>query len=157
MLVTTEYFDKQVTLDVTNPSNPGESSSGGVALGVLYQARMILFTNNITPGKQTALSALTQPTYAGYVSQQISWNPPSRDVLLGVGAQAQTLIWQMQNANTPTTVYGYGIVDPSGTILYGAELFAGGPLGLSDALSFIEVNAEWIANNPNAGQATVVT
>lgn len=157
MLTTTEYFDQQLTLDATNPTTPGESSSGGVPLGVLYRSRMILFTNVIAPGKTTTLAQLTQPLYSGYASQQITWGAPTRDISLGVGSQGSALTFQMANGATPTLVYGYGIVDPSGTILYGAENFANGPVSLTDALSFVDIVAEWIANNPNAGTASVVT
>jgi hypothetical protein len=147
LLVTTETLDALIATDITEAS----SSHAGPLNGV----KAILFTNNISPTKTTALSALTVPTYTGYASQTITWGAAYRDVNLNIGIDTQLLSWVMGDALTPTTVYGWAIVDSTGATLYAAELFAS-PVQLVDTLSLLAFVAEWIVSNNAQGQATLV-
>jgi len=148
MLVTTELLDTDSVVVATQ-------AAAGVA-GPLHGSKMVLFTNTPTLNKMTVLADLTQPTYAGYAEQTMTWSATRRNALNQICTQATLVSWTMSDDLTPTTVLGYGITDSAGTALLAAEMFPS-PVALVDTLSALGVISEWVAANAAPGQCTVVT
>ena len=125
------------------------------ATGPLDGALLGIFTNNITPTNATVLSDLTEATFVGYARQALVLSVPGRDQNGNIGCFSTRLIWQ--ETTTPVTVQCFGVflVDSTGLILYGVELF-GAPITLNNLLDYIATVSEFLGNNNNQANTTVV-
>ncbi len=95
---------------------------------------MRLYVSNITITSTTTLATLAaaQASFAGYAGQLISgW---TTNVIDGSGAAASdtTCEFTCSAGGGSGNIYGYYLVDSSGTYFYGAELFSGGPIVLAN-------------------------
>jgi hypothetical protein len=106
-------------------------SVSGMITGYLSLMRMRLFISSITIDAATTLASLlaAEATFAGYSPAALStWSTPITE---GDGS-AGTVSSQGQFTGTSSggtgSIYGYFLVDSSGTKFYGAELFSGGPV-----------------------------
>lgn len=148
MLTTVEAFDVQVV-------KVALQAGAGVA-GPLNGSKVLLYTNVITPLKNTPLSALTEIAYTGYARVTPTWTPANRDTGGNISTQTSVCLFQGTGVGLPVTATGYAIVDSTGLILLALENFPA-PQPLLDALSAIQFVIEWIANNPaNAGGADLL-
>ena len=147
--ISTFYGDQQVVPFATAPVTTGTNCPW-------YQAKMIIYTNTPQPAKTRVLADLTQPTYAGYVAQTITWTTAIRDAAGLIAVLSNLITFREAGAITQTTVYGYAITDAAGTNLLGLEAFPS-PLALTDALSVISIVADIQLGIGVTGSATVTT
>jgi hypothetical protein len=137
---------------VTDYVQPG----AGVA-GVLNGAKVILFTNAITPTKQTPLSALVQPTYTGYAAVAITWGSAVRDAAGDIVTLTQSIPIQMGSSMDPeTTIVGYGVEDSGAANLLFIEVLAN-PIPLVDNLTYYEIVIPFAPGKPQGKTAIVVS
>ena len=73
-----------------------------------------LFTNNLTPGKSTALSDITESTDAGYASISLPDSGWSYATTLGVSAA--TYAQQTFTITVGTSIYGYYLTSTDGLL-----------------------------------------
>lgn len=149
-LITTDYADQQLMTGATGSTTTTFTAPWN-------GAKIILATNNFQPTKGRALADLTQPTYTGYAAQAITWTGPNRDGANQSAAFGGLALFKMTNNTNPTTCYGYGITDSGGTHLLGSELFASGPLSLTDTFSQIGIVPELPLILVNNASATIIT
>jgi hypothetical protein len=126
----------------------------------LHTVQMGLFTNSFSPTRTTPLTAYIEPVYTGYARQTLVWGSVGRDNRNLIGSTANILTFQMANANTPTTIYGYFLVasestGSGGNEALGGELFAS-PVNLSDSLDLLNISFEYIETNAQQGVSTLV-
>lgn len=118
MLVTTNAFDKKVLDGLI------ASVTSGDYAGPLVGCKMGLFTNPITPSKNTLYADLTVATFTGYALVALTYSAELTD-----GAGVQQLVSNLCNfraTGTPASevLYGYFITDGNvSPVLYGLETF----------------------------------
>lgn len=128
-------------------------TAGDAFVGVISGAKVVLFTNALVPSATTLLVDLTQPTYTGYAAKNATFAAPYRRPVGGFATESVLLIWQMGDADLPTTIYGYGITDGLVTPkLLGCELFPQ-IKSLNDTLDAIIFAAQIAIGGPNFGAA----
>lgn len=149
--LTTEYTDIHAVTDYT------QAGGGSAVAGILNGAKVVLFTNTLTPTKTTPLSALTQPTYTGYAPVAITWGSAVRDSAGDIVTLSQGIPIQMGSSSDPqTTIRGYGIEDSGGVNLLLMEVLAS-PLALVDNLTFFEVVIPFAPGKPQGKTASVLS
>jgi len=108
-LFTTGFHDQAVAAAAI-------AHSAGASSGPLYQAKMLLFTNHITPTKGTALADLTECTFSGYAeSAAIVVPPPVRNPDGSYDVIVPSQVFQAATA-TPfvgETALGAALIDSS--------------------------------------------
>jgi len=125
------------------------------AVGPLDGAKFGLFTNNLTPTPQTPLSALVEPTYTGYARQTAVFGPPGRDQNGLIGIFSTRLLWQESAPAVAENIFGIFLVDTTGLIMFGCELFPT-PIPLSDILDYIATVTEILGSFQGQANTTVV-
>jgi hypothetical protein len=118
--------------------------------GPLFGSKMGLFTNNIVPTGATLKSDLVLFVTTATPEVAVTWGAAYRRQEGGICTNTGLVLWQL-NANTPTLIYGYYIVDTTGAFLYITELFPGGPIQLVDETSAIQVASETAFGGPDDG------
>lgn len=146
--VTTEYFDNLAALALK------ASVTSGDFAGPLTGSKVGLFVNNITPGKSSIVSELTEASFAGYAKRSLTFGLPKRDENGNIGMDSGLSTWQPTDGVLPQTAYGYFVTNSAGTQLLGGAKFEN-PQTLTDALSALEVVVNVNVSNPTGGQATV--
>lgn len=96
----------------------------GPTAGPLVNAHLILFTNDIIPGRNTVIGDLVEATFAGYAAGVLVWSAGENDsagraVLIGTPAT-----FSPADAVLEETIYGVGITNTAETTLFAAERFA---------------------------------
>lgn len=147
MLLPTDYFNVLL-------ASAADQATGGGA-GPLNGSKAILFTNDITLTRATQISDLVQPTYTGYATQAVTWSTPGRDALGNISSTSQTMLWQEATTASSVLIYGIAFTDSPGTNLLAAEKFAT-PIPLNTLLDQLFTSTQWIWNNNNSGQTTIV-
>jgi len=81
--------------------------ASGLPSGVLKQAKMGLFTNQVPINLNTLLSDLVQPTYTGYALLAVTpWTGPVRQSDGSYQVISPDCVFQMQDSTKPTVAYG---------------------------------------------------
>jgi hypothetical protein len=96
--------------------------------GMLYAAKVLLFTNQPVLSPQSAYADLTAPTWTGYAEIVATWAGPVIDGVGNLLLTSQVLNFTPSATPSPgVIVYGYGIysatVPSAGHNLIGAEYF----------------------------------
>jgi hypothetical protein len=104
-------------------SNEVLHAAAGPFSGALDLCKVCLFTNAASLGPTTAFGDLTPPTFTGYAQQTITWAAQHRRLPSGIYINGGYHGFQKAAADPAPTLYGWGLVDSTGLILYGAELF----------------------------------
>jgi hypothetical protein len=124
--------------------------------GALFGAQVGLYTNTPNLTQATVLADLTEPTFAGYVKQAITWSAAFQQPDSSWAVQGGLYLFQMSDSLVPTIVTGYFLVDSGGTHLLAAENFAA-PIPLPTAAQAFLVSPQFVAGNTGWGAGTVVT
>jgi hypothetical protein len=146
-MLTTEAFDVAAVTDYTQ-------AGAGVA-GKLNGAKLILGTNDLTPGKKSVVADITQPTYTGYAPVVVTWGVAMRDANGDIVTLSAPVLVQMGDSVLPTTIKCWGLTDGAGTGLLLCEELAT-PIPLADALAFRNVQIPFAPGNPQ-GKSLLVT
>lgn len=104
--------------------NEKDHAVAGPFSGALDGAKLMLFTNAITPSNTNVVADLTVPLYTGYAAQAVTWGPV---VDLGGGTYGITsnLATFQPTGGTPNDVIqGWGLTDSTGATLLAAGTFA---------------------------------
>jgi hypothetical protein len=84
--------------------------------GAYSGCKVGLVAGPLVPSKNTVLADIQEPTYPGYAQQAVTaWTPA---YVGGTGipqADGGDFLFQMTDASTPTTVYGFFLVQPAAT------------------------------------------
>lgn len=116
MVVFTNYALRALLTNIT------QASGGGA--GILYGAKVHLFTNAIVPTVDSIVSNFSEATFTSYVAQSVVWNNPP---YVNGNNQAEmtggTLVFVAGSAPTLQTIYGAFITDSGSTNLLWAERF----------------------------------
>lgn len=148
--VTTYHFDEAAVTSYT------QAGGGSAVAGPLNGAKFVLFTNTITPTKNTPLSALTPPTYTGYAPAAVTWGAAVIDASNDVVTFTGTMPVQMgSSSDLPETIMGYGLTDSAGTNLLLVEVFAT-PLALANNLVWYGVVVPFAPGNPTEKTAQII-
>jgi len=142
-------------VDAFNEAAIAQLLAAAPATGPFAGALLGLFTNNITPTRSTILADLVEAAYAGYARQAGVYSVPGRDQNGNIGSFTTRLIWQETGGPTAVNVYGIFLVDSTGMILYGAELFDT-PITLTTLLDYIATVTEFLGTGSGTGFTTVV-
>jgi hypothetical protein len=145
--VMTDYFFAQAI---------GNLKAAVAALGVLNGAKLGLFTNTPPLGQTTVIADLTEPTFAGYAQQAVTWSGAFQQPDFSWATQGGLYTFQSTNDLTPTVVTGCFVVDGGGTHLLFAELFAT-PVNLPTSAQACLVSPQVAAGNNGWGSNTVIT
>lgn len=94
-----------------------------VGTGLLTGGYWRLFTNNFTPNGSSVVGDFTEASWTGYAAQNgVTWSSPG-----GTGgishSDSSTIVWPVDIAATPATVYGIFATDSSGTVMIHAVRF----------------------------------
>lgn len=116
-------------------------------------AKLILATNQFTPSKARVLADLTQPTFTGYAAIVLTWGVATYDPTGQVVAFSQLCTFRATAGPVNITVYGYGITNPAGTVLFGSGLFST-PLTIVDTNSTVNVVSSLPLQISQTGQET---
>lgn len=92
---------------------------------------LMLFVNNITPDEDTVLGDLTEATFPGYTRQSIDFSPPGALVGHTWVLTPVALVFTRAAGAGGEDVYGYGVLDSTGTALLWAQKDPGAPLDMS--------------------------
>ena len=90
-----------------------------------------LFVNDETPHADTILPDLTEASFSGYLAMTVA--PADfviRSVSGNIGTALAPPISFHNGGGSPTNVYGYYVVDPTGLILLGAARFDDAPIAI---------------------------
>lgn len=117
-------------------------NTAGAFTSTLYQAKLILGTNQFAPGKTLALAGITQPTYTGYAAIVITWGTTTYDTNGLAVSFGQLATFKATGGTPATTVYGYGIMDNAGANLLGMDLFVA-PMSIVDLFGTINIVPVW--------------
>jgi hypothetical protein len=111
----------------------------------LAQLQIALFTNNITPTKDTPYNAFTEPTATWYARSNTTFGTVFDDATGNMYAVAPSKQFQYSGTNNATVVYGWFIVGfgASNTTLYSSGLLAS-PVTLQTTLDAVIVQPVWI-------------
>lgn len=126
------------------------------ALGILNAAKVGLFTNTPPLTENTVLADLTQPTFAGYALQAITWSAPFQQPDGSWACQGGLYTFQATDDLTPTVVTGVFVVSGAGTVLYLAEM-ANPPVNLPTSAQAMLVSPQIALGNNGWGANTIVT
>lgn len=147
MNVMTDYFFKNAILNL-------KIAAAGV--GVLNAAKLGLFTNTPPLSQTTVIGDLTEPTFAGYAQQAVTWSAPFEQPDFSWATQGGLYTFQATDDLTPTVVTGCFLVDTGGTHLIFAELFAV-PVNLPSSAQACLVSPQVAAGNSTWGSNTVIS
>lgn len=93
--------------------------------------KLMLFVNNITPTESTLLSGLTEATFPGYARQTIDFSPTGALAAHVYTLTPVAIVFTRSAGAGGDNVYGYGVVDSTGTILLWAQRDPAAPLDMS--------------------------
>lgn len=141
MLTTTEYMDQQLTIADT------QATTGTPIAGPLHGAKLILATDNFAPSRTATTVTLTQPTTVQFNPPTLTWSAALRESGL-VQTQSQDVVVQMADGSS-VQIYGYGVVDSTGTHLLMMERF-GTPIPLADPLAAFSVTVPFAPAAPES-------
>lgn len=143
MIVTSEHMELGL---ITNATQAG--GSGAVA-GILNGAKLVLYTNNLSPTKTTPVSALTQPTYTGYAPAATTWGAGARDAQGNIVTLSNAFTIQMgASADPSTTIMGWALTDTAGLNILMIETLAN-PLLLVDNLTVYNLVVPFVPGQPD--------
>lgn len=146
MQVVTDYFLKGCATNLK-----------GTALdGVLKGAKVGLFVNTPSLSQGTVIGDLTEPTFAGYAQQAVTWSGPFQQPDLSWADQGGLYTFQATDDLTPTVVTGVFLVDSAGTHLIAAELLAP-PIALPSSAQALLVSPQIASGNATWGANAIVT
>lgn len=92
---------------------------------------LMLFTNNITPDEDTVIGDLTEATFPGYAQAMLDYSA-STTIAAHVASLTPTAIVFTRAAGAGgEDVYGYGVLDSTGTYLLWAQRDPAAPLDMS--------------------------
>jgi len=101
-----------------------------LVLDVLYH----LFTNNVTPDRDTVLADLTDATWTGYAPITQTFTDYTITGVAGHAGYAIAAPISFSNGSgSPVTTYGYYVTDSGETVLLAAARFDGAPLTIAAA------------------------
>jgi hypothetical protein len=117
--------------------------------GHLKNARIHLYSNNITPARGDAVGAYTESAWAGYPATGIiaAWTASA----LTAGDQpaftnSGLLSFGPNTSGSSQNVYGYYMTDSTSAVFLGGERFAGAPIVLPTAVALsFSVNVQDIS------------
>lgn len=124
--------------------NEGENRMLTEAKGMSNQ-RVVLFTNNITPGPTTTYSGLTLATFSGYSAVTPSWGSASTDGSGYGSAAAAAAVFAHNGGGTSNNVYGWALVDITGGSekILAAERLASPPKAMTLSGDSITITLTW--------------
>lgn len=99
--------------------------------GVVSGWKVYLYTSNTTPSNTSVIGDFTLMSSVGIVFQTPGFTVNSASA--GAKTIVSTLMNFISNAASGLSLYGYIVVDASGSILIGAEKFSGGPYAITAA------------------------
>jgi hypothetical protein len=136
-------------------SGPGVIVQGGctglarLGLGITTFTSMSLhlYTNNYTPTTTDTLSNYTELTGVGYTA--LTYTAGTWSVVGSGGIATCTYPAHTFTLTGAATVYGYymELVLASGSTLFGAELFTGGPFVIPSGGGTITITTDWTLQN----------
>jgi len=94
--------------------------NGDSLAGVLLK----LFKNNLTPDQDTVIGDFTESDFSGYAAADPSFGAATTVSHKGQILDSSSRDFVHNGGATSNTVYGYYLVDSTGTILYWCERFA---------------------------------
>jgi hypothetical protein len=92
---------------------------------------LMLFTNNFTPDEATVLSDLTEATFPGYSRQTIDFSPAATITAHVAKLTPVAVVFTRAAGAGGDNVYGYGVLDSTGTVLLWAQKDPGAPIDMS--------------------------
>ena len=124
--------------------------------GALTGLDIQLFTNSPVLNRTTVLADLTTPAYAGYANLVgVVFGALHRRDDGGWCVDSPLTTWDMNDNVLPTTIMGYGIFLPAGTVLYGAE-YLPAPVTLTTTLDLLNLITQFCLGGTDWGQCTVI-
>lgn len=112
------------------------------AADLLGGTNMLLFTNDYTPGPNTTLADLDEPTYLGYVRAAVTLTGPYQTPDGKLGVHVPDTEWVLPAAQPGQTFYGMGIVDGAGALVMASRFAA--PVTLPAPLTATYIGGEFI-------------
>lgn len=110
--------------------------------GELATAKVVLSNALFAEARDTLATALIDPAYSGYAAQNVAaWSAPYIGPDLVAHIDGGDLLFQQSGGALTDTVYGWGLVDSTGDILYACGLFDD-PIAIVDATSGALVDLE---------------
>lgn len=108
MIVTSSYFDDQLLIQLTQ-----HIGSGGYS-GLMYNANLMLFTNNLLLLPANTFGDLTEANFSGYARKTaVTWSggllqPDGTYTMLSGIA---TFVASAMSAFTPNVIWGWALID----------------------------------------------
>jgi hypothetical protein len=144
MLTTTEAFDKSALA--------GLIANAAILGGDLL---VTLFLNDVIPSKTLVRADLVEPSWFGYLNQNMNMGPIYRDSEGKICSQGRLVTWRQPGAITPTILRGIAYLFGPHPDLLGVELFAV-PVSLNDSLDAFFTMLKYVQSSDSAGFTTVV-
>lgn len=92
--------------------------------GILFEVKVLLFQNDVTPNRNTVLADLDVATFSGYATLTAqTFNPALTDDDGNTRVIGPVCQFTATAATITNTIYGYYVTDTAGTLLLGAERF----------------------------------
>lgn len=104
--------------------------------GVTYH----LFTNDVTPDRDTELAGLTEAAWSGYAAASLDETDfPTESVAGHNGSILGPAVAFLNSSGSPVDAYGYYVTDVANSMLLAAARFDDAPISKADAESFLVV------------------
>lgn len=114
-----------------------------------------LFTNEPSITRNSVYADFTKPTYTGYADiTGVVWGSLYQRSDGGFARQTPLQTFQMGDADEPTTLFGYFVWLPSGTVLYMAEMFPT-PVQLVSVLDALVFASQFVLGGSDWGTALI--
>lgn len=98
-------------------------NAGGLLMG--------LFQNNLTPGDTTVLGDITEATFSGYARQALAGFGAATTVSGRASTTGSACSWTRGAGGTSNSIYGYYVLDSTGTKLLWIERDPNGPVSMT--------------------------
>lgn len=93
--------------------------------------KLILFTNNYTPTTSTVLADLTEATFPGYSRHTLDFSGSSSLASHVASLTPVAEVFTRSAGGSGQDVYGYGVLDSTGTYLLWSERDPAAPIDMS--------------------------
>lgn len=110
--------------------------------------RIRLYKNNLTPDEDTVYGDMTECDFSGYAQVTPSFGAASVVSHKGKIVDSAARNFTHNGGGTSNTVYGYYVVDSTGTRLLWVERFAS-PITMANSGDQIQLTAAFTANSEN--------
>jgi len=149
-LTFTKFFEGQLLTAALT------SVTTGTFAGVLHEAKLVPFTNTLSPNENNVYSDLVLSTSTGLVAQLCAFGTPYFRVEGGYATQSALLLFQLVDLDPSTVLMGYGLIDSATTPnLLALEMFTD-PVTLADPTQALIITAQVGVGSGGSGSATVV-